>query len=192
MSVLVLAPQCMEYIHAGLVKAAYRSSCDIYFSSSIREYFKDYDIEQESERLVKSWQELNILSFCVAYNEMGANKADTINFRQTHQVNIYQLLKYITCLIYNIELNTIKRKQSYSQGEVANVPALTEFHQEDYALLKAWREDIQAAIIGNIMDYELAHWSDIPGTKREIRGYDEQLMKENKTIVVKQLTTPLQ
>lgn len=190
MSVSIVAPEIMSYIHSGLEIAAYSSVVDLKHAGSIHSHFRHYDVETESKRLIESWCELNRLSYWAAYNDKADNLYPFIQFKH-HTTNIYQLLKYATCLYYNIELDTIKAKNSYRNGPVEGLPEFTNLQKRDYQLLKKWIDEIKDAIISNIIDYELANWSDIPGTKKVIPGYIQNVIDQNLTIKVKELTAPL-
>lgn len=181
MSVLVMNPKCFEYIRCGLILAAYRTTVDAFHSGAIYAHFKNRDVETEATRLIKSWAALNDLSFCVAYNQKGDSLCE-FNGPRTYQIIPVQLLKYVECLLYNIELETIASKKSYSSGTVQNVPNVTNLMREDHALLKAWCGDIKDRIIGNLLEYELAHWSEEPGTAVKIPVYIQNQIEENHTI----------
>lgn len=191
MSVLVLDPKCYSYMHSALKFTAYWTTCDIYYSEAVYHHCKLEDIEEETERLIKSWAYLNELTYNVAYNVAGNSMPEFITFDGARRVNPYQLLKYLSCLHYNIELDTIASKKSYSSGPVANVPALTDQMKTDFQLLDNWITDIKNAIINNLMPYELANWSEPPSETRKVQGYIQHVINENITIQVKQLTPPL-
>lgn len=171
MSVLILDPKCMEYIHAGFIMAAYRTQCDQYYSETIRSYCRDKDIHEVAQIIVTGWAMLNELSYCVAYKEAGQSYHQFIRFTRHWDVKPVQLMKYIECLLYNIDLETIKCKESFTQGEVKGAPEVTPAMREMYALLKSWERDIKNAILHALPEYDGAHWSEAPDKVNNLPPY---------------------
>lgn len=150
MSVLIPDVKVYGYIHSGMIKAAYRTECDAYHASCIYSHFRYHDIEKESKRLVKSWAALNEESYDVRYKQTGDSLQEFINFRKNYDVNIYQLLKYVLCVQYNIEADTIEE-----------VRKLTEAEKDDLEILNKWAGQIQYAIIDQMEEYKKAKWSEV-------------------------------
>lgn len=173
MSVLVPDPQVYEYVLNGLKIAAYRTTVDNLFASCISQYFKDKDIEEEAPRLIKSWLYLNKLSYAVAYKEPFLKKESLFPFiriHEHHSVNAVQLYSYVKCIWYNIEMNTIKSKQSHTQGDVEDVPELTSQQIADYNLLSKWRITILESIVEALPEFKGVQWSESPNKVKTLPG----------------------
>lgn len=146
MSVLTLSPDTYNYIRVGIERAAYNSQCDEFYYYSVKQQCENKDIQSECLRLVKSWADMNEKSYCLKYNEKFHSLSTFINPTFTKKpLTPVQLLKYVECLSYNIEL------EHWEQ---------TEQETADYSLLKKLRTEIGAAIIGSLPEYKNAAWSD--------------------------------
>lgn len=159
MSVLVLDEKGYEYVLNGFVKAGFQTQCDEYYSEFIRTHCKDKDVHDEANRLVKNWAILNELSFNAGYNDTGLDHYTLIDYNSLWKVDCYQLLKYIDCIIYNIEIETIE------QHKPVIVPLNWVELKADYELLKTWKYELTRAIVTKRPEYDKAKWSDAP--KRE-------------------------
>lgn len=148
MSILIPSKNVFNYIHSGLERAAYRNECDEWYSQVIRSHFRHKDIDKESRRLIESWQELNLLSYNIKYQQ---NTAETITkFRPTFthkEMEVNQLLKYVQCVQYNIEPGTIE-----------DLMEMTSQQKDDLKLLQEWEIDIAGAIVNQLPEYKKATW----------------------------------
>lgn len=152
MSVLIPDLKVYNYILNGLQKSAYRSVIDEYYSHCMVRHFESKDIDKESKRLVKSWLDMNHKSYQYRYED-GKEEASLWQFitkEIVYTLKPLQLLKYIQCVLYNIELDTIKD----GEGEV------TKQQEDDFKLLDTWREELAFSIINKIPEYDQAKWSE--------------------------------
>jgi hypothetical protein len=137
MSILVLDHQVFSYICSGLKKAAYETEVTTMYSSKIRHYFAGKDINQEATELVKQWFVMNETSYNIRYKETGTTE-DVLQLRY-YPVKPHQLLKYLMCLEYNIELGETKPLK----------------------LLRQWINDLMYGIVSDSELYKSAKWSDL-------------------------------
>jgi hypothetical protein len=98
------------------------------------------------ERLVKIWCELNELSYCDRYGEDYDRLCDFIDFSQDGPTpNTFQALKWMQCISYNIEPDTIKRELTKAENEALDV-------------LREAINEIMIRIIEGLPQYESASW----------------------------------
>lgn len=152
MSVLVLDPKVISYIRKGMIYAAYNSTCDALFSSTLHMHFRDKDVETETDRIIASLYLLNQRSYSARYREEDKDH-DLFNFvrRKVGLPNPFQLLKYVQSLEYNIEISTINSKFD---------KWVTKQEITDYELLKTWEQELTNSIIGQMQEYKDAKWSE--------------------------------
>lgn len=147
MSVLTLSPETYNYIRQGIERAAYNSTVNEFYYYPIHVHFKDKDIEKESKRLIASWADLNMKSYCLKYKDDDfVSLSDFMsNYPNKKPIKAIQLLKYVECLSYNIEPEHWE---------------LTAQEKQDLELLNKTKDAIAYAIIGSLPEYEKAAWSD--------------------------------
>jgi len=163
MSVLVPDPQVFNYIRQGFEIAAYRRECDEFYAWCISSHCDSKDIHKESKRFVKSLMWLNEWSFDVKYEQKDLDKSEYYPFVKWEIVDVrpLQLLKYLICVRYNIEKETIWRVGTPE----ANKKRIPEQQLEDLELLERWIDCLKMAIIDKIPEYDEAKWSDAPPDK---------------------------
>lgn len=150
MSVLVLDPKVISYIKRGLEYAAHNSVSDALHSSAIWSHFKDFSgVFDESERLMKSLYDLNQYSYSSKYKEQEFSDLYLFVKPTIGIVCPYQLLKYVECLNYNIEPETI----------LTSGMELTDRQLLDIKLFEDWEYDITKAIVWSMEKYDKAQWS---------------------------------
>lgn len=157
MSVLIMHEKAYEYVLNGLITTAFRRTCDELYAYGISQHFKGKDINAEATRLVTNWAKINELSFNARYNDTGLIHYRQINKSAIWKVDCYQLLKYIDCINYNIEIDTIEKSPIVKVGSVT----WAEF-KEDYELLKKWQYELTRAIVTKRTEYDNAEWSKEP------------------------------
>lgn len=151
MSVLVLDPKAISYIKRGLEYAAHNAVCDELHSSTIWGHFKNFSgVFEESDRLMRSMYELNQLSYDLKYKHEEFSNLYRFVLPTIGIVCPYQLLKYIECLNYNIESDTILS----SGGTLSDRQLL------DIKLFEDWEYDILKALVHSTKKYKDAKWSD--------------------------------
>jgi hypothetical protein len=144
MSVLILDTPQINYIRAAIERCSYSSTVDIWHYSALIQHMKDRDIEKESLRLAKSWAALNDKSYAYKYREPYTDNTQEITAAAPFKhITPHQLLKYVQCLLYNIEPEHF---------------AMTEQESADYDLLKKLETGISYAIISQMPEYKAAAW----------------------------------
>lgn len=152
MSVLVLDPKTIDYIRKGLVFTAYNREVNVHWSGTIHSHFRDKDVEAEADRLMSSLYLLNQRSYSAAYREEDKDHDLWKFVRKTMGIPCpFQLVKYIQCLLYNIEIDTINSKYEtkVSDQELA-----------DHKMIEMWEHQILTAIVGMNNKYKDAKWSE--------------------------------
>jgi hypothetical protein len=105
--------------------------------------------DKECERLVRSWLKLNEDSFLSKYNDKVDGMPPTLlKLTGMMPIRAIQLVKYISCVTYNIELRTIQKMRPVTPQE-----------EHDYALLERWERTLNAAIVAHTQEYKDAKWS---------------------------------
>lgn len=147
MSVLTIEPEVFNYVCAGLERAAYNTQVDEFYYSPVQYHFSKIDIEKEAIRLVRSWADMNMKSFCYKYKEEFVSLSCFIKRTLTaKELTPVQLLKYVECISYNIEPEWWE---------------LSEVEKSDLELLHKIEISIVKAIVRNTESYKKAEWSKI-------------------------------
>lgn len=110
----------------------------------------DFQYKEWILSLVRGWYKLNDKSYATKYTEGNATPevADFINFKNTTKpINSFQCLKFLHCIRYNIELDTIGR------GKLS----IEEKHE--YGELEKIISSIQDSIISSLPQYDSSNWS---------------------------------
>lgn len=150
MSVLVLEPESFEGIYSKMKSYTFRKQCDINYSFVLCNC-----TDTELKRLIESWVWLNEMSYIRAYREdseptlfqfLRLGRADT--------PNTYQTLKWLECLRYNIEIDTIRHGRDSSDGK----RMIKRQVKKDYDTLIRVIDDIRGAIIAELDDYKNSKW----------------------------------
>lgn len=165
MSVLCPDPKVFGYVYQGFIKATFQTECDQFYSSCVHLHVKKMSIDgihKEGLRLVKSWSYLNELSYNVAIGQM--EKIEMLNLIRTnhyttHPLCAVQLLQYISCIIYNIEISTIKSKKGHKGDVVKNVPDITQTQIDDFKFLEKWQRELMTAIVQHLPEWKNGQWS---------------------------------
>lgn len=153
MSVLQPDLKVFNYIALGLIKASYLHEVTEFYSTTMNQYFKNVpDIHNEVDNIVKTLIDLNELSYDCKYKQEQDKVKMSEFYKYYHQdIKAIQLYKYLMCVIYNIELCTI---------EAAGVE-ITDYQYKIYNLIKVWKLELMAGIIGETEEYKNANWSNI-------------------------------
>jgi hypothetical protein len=158
MSVLIPDMGVFTYVKSGFVYAANNRSIDDKYSESISSHCRDRFTEEEAVRWTKNLLLLNCKSYAARYRE----KLDDLRpFFKDHNVPIkaVQLLKYLQCIQYNIELRTIEN--GYSEADEKSVKFdVTEQDRKDVKLLDDFIRDIQYSIVSQMPEYANAKYSE--------------------------------
>lgn len=145
MSVLVPEAEVFNKVYDKAVSYTFNKVCDINHCSTFNQM-----TEGQIKNTVKTLCDLNVESYDKAYRQkLGKAKfSDEIKFDRTGgTINTYQMLKYLECIYYNIELDTINRE-------------LNKLELDSMTALQKSIDEIKDAIIGEIPGYKDAKWSD--------------------------------
>lgn len=157
MSVLMIDPKIYDLVYVKLVDFTYHNEVNINYSSTFR-----HMTELKIQEFVKTLCVLNEESYCTRYDDKYQKLYSFIKFRFSGgTINTYQLLKYLLCIEYNIEVSTITIKRE-----------LTQLEKESLQLLKTAISEIQMNIIGTLPEYEKCKWSEpcIEEVKKEVNS----------------------
>ena len=117
-----------------------------------------FDDEEKLKEHVKNWLYLNELSYNRRYKEESETfLKDFLTFRGAHAIDTYQMLKFLQCIQYNIELETIKSGFDGMQKKII----LSENLMNSYNLLTFAVEEISQRIISEIPAYKKAEWANL-------------------------------
>lgn len=150
MSVMILTDNSLQMIFEGLVTAAYRSTCDQWYSDSIRQAVKNKDLYKELNALTNIWRDLNNESYDAKYQHNGT-KEKPVEYDKRPMVKdltVFQVLKSAECLSYNIEVSTIQQFRELEPIEKRAV-----------MLLVTWIAEMRHAIICELPEYKKATWN---------------------------------
>lgn len=154
MSILIPDLKVYKYVEAGFIYAAHNKTCDNKYSYSVVRQTENKDPFEEARRWVKNLLRLNLISYNTRYNE---NERDNLPTTATRtETKAHQLLKYLQCIDYNIEVETIQKLGSYDEDRAR----VNEQDLKDIKLLRDFIQDIQTAIIAQTEEYKTAKWSD--------------------------------
>jgi hypothetical protein len=167
MSVLVLDLKAFSYLQNAIITAAYRSECDEYYSEVIRAHVRHWNVgvEEESERLIKSWLRLNEKSFDFRYPDEDTGES-MVPFYEFKHTKVYppQTLQYLICLDYNIEvLQRIENNEKVYYWDEPNkygARKLDEQETKDYALLKGYKDDVAYTILKRLPEWKKLDYCD--------------------------------
>ncbi len=143
MSVLKLDVDVCEAVYNKAVSYTFRNQVDINYCSTLGRFTKT-----DLQEIIKSWFILNELSYNGKYKDISPSIVDLITFRTAHSINTYQMLKYMECIRYNIEPNTIKRN-------------LNTFEEQSLKVLNDAIDEIKSIIINELEEYKKSRWSSL-------------------------------
>jgi len=143
MSVLVPEVEVFNNVYDKAVNYTFHKVCDINYCSTL-----GHMTEVQIKNTIKTLCDLNVESYEKAYkqNPGEVKFSDTIKFdRSGSIIDTYQMLKYLECIYYNIELDTIDRE-------------LNRMESDSMKTLRKSIDEIKSAIIGEIPEYKDAKW----------------------------------
>jgi len=118
----------------------YQDNAETFITDKIREQGYSLDLPTEVERFARDLFKMNCQAVNTRYGEGQAKGFRSLVFNYKHiQVNRYQVLKCISCLLYQC-----------SEGEVPKYPL--------YKLLEVLQADIALDIAKDTPQYNTAHW----------------------------------
>lgn len=159
MSVLIPDMVVFQYIENGLVYAANNGTIDDRFSEYARAYFQKKDVNVEAKRVTKNLLLLVNKSYAAHYREKIIPSVDLYYKSATHFVKGCQLLKYLQCVRYQIEVHTIEH--GYSEVDPNRIIfVLSDQDKADIKLLDKMITDLAFSIVNQITEFKNAKWSD--------------------------------
>ena len=133
MSVLVLSPEVYSQIYHRIYMTKENKQCDINYCYELREFTED-----TLKAFIVELSNLNEKSYNKRYNEKSkVLQSEFINFNTAKFIDVYQFLKYLICIDYNIEIQNKKAVKK----------------------LRAIISSVQFAIIDSLPEYKKANWS---------------------------------
>lgn len=153
MSVLVPDLKIYDAIYEKAWSYGFHKVCDINYCNTLSLYN-----EETLKNHVKNWLWLNEMSWIRRYEDgKKPNLADFLTFRSKKHINAYQMLKYLECINYNIEIETIQTGKTGHEDPFL----IPDDKMESYKLLKKAIEEIQCVIISQLPEYKNSKWSDM-------------------------------
>jgi hypothetical protein len=150
MSVQMMSFKSFAYIREGLTKTMLLRQCTEFFSQSVMSYFETKLPFDEGLRMVKSWIELNELSYCARYKSETFEDLAKLFGEEEHsgeEMRPMQLLKLLQAVLYQIEEKTIEE-----------VKPLSPQQKEDLELLRKWERELMTSIVSNLEEWKKAAW----------------------------------
>jgi len=133
MSVLVLSPEVYSQIYNRIYMTKSNKQCDINYCQEIRDFN-----ETDLKAFIIELSNLNEKSYNRRYKEKSkVLQSEFINFNSAKWIDVFQFLKYLYCIDYNIE---IRNKKAVKK-------------------LRAIIKDVQFQIIDSLPEYKSANWS---------------------------------
>lgn len=155
MSVLVLDIKAYEAVYQKAWTYKFHNQVDINYCQTL----KAYETDEGLQSLIKDWLWLNEYSYLRRYREKGKpDMAPFLTFKSSSDtINSYQMLKYLLCIQYNIEISTIKSGYTGMEDEVL----IPESVMGSYEVLEKAIQDIQYTIISQLPEYQEAKWDEV-------------------------------
>lgn len=144
MSVIVHSPEVFSQIYVKAIDYTFKKQCDMNYCSTFGRM-----TEKQIENTIRILCDLNCESYEKRYKEepQSPKLSEFIVFRFSGKtINTFQMLKYLECIHYNIEINTIARQLTPEEKDAMNV------------LHKAI-EEIKSRIISEMEEYRDAAWT---------------------------------
>jgi hypothetical protein len=150
MSVMMISIESYEKVAAKMWLSTFQKTCDInYFTVG------NNLTEKQIKEYINIWCTLNEWSYCLAYKEPFDNLSSFLDIRFTDAYDTYQFLKTLSCIRYNIEMETI------SGGGWSGIPnsyQITDKEKEAYNFLCLLITSVQSTVISQIPAYVNAMW----------------------------------
>lgn len=149
MSVLILDLKVYEAVYNKAWSYQFNNVCDINYCYTLKKY-----TENQLKEIIKNWLWLNEMSYNCRYEESNIIELpELLKFYLSGKepINTYQMLKYLECIKYNIEISTI----------IINGIEIPEDKKDSYKILKDAVNEIKNVIISELPQYKKAKWSQI-------------------------------
>lgn len=108
---------------------------------------------EKLDSFIKDLCLLNSLSYSARYKEESfTDYCVFLDFYKYSNISCYQLLKYLHCICYNIEIDTIKESKFSSN--------LTDKMLDSYKILHESIDNLTSSIINNLPEYKSAKYAE--------------------------------
>ena len=159
MSVQIIEPEIFSLIINKLIDYSFRKQVDINYCSTA-----GHMTENQVKETVKYWSILNELSYSDKYKEEFDNLHEMIDYSYNGKTpDTYQTLKWLECIRYNIEIETIKSESicnTMQEKEITGWNSNVNI-ENPMTILDRIIDEIKSQIIGAIPKYENARWNSI-------------------------------
>jgi len=157
---MTIEPEIFGKLVNKMIDYTFRKQVDINYCSVAGRM-----TENQIKETVKYWSVLNEMSYVDRYKgEVFENFHELIDYTYRGQSpNTYQTLKWLECIQYNIEMNTIKSgviKNSLKQEDMRGWNSSV-IIPNPLKTLTRMIDEIKSAIIKEIPQYEEAKWNSI-------------------------------
>lgn len=151
MSVLVVDLKVYEQIYNKIISFKHNNTVNINYCNT----FASWDNEETIKEVVRNWCWLNEWSFNRKYNEPNEKLYKLLNLRFSGPAcSTYQLLKWLECIRYNIELDTIRQGRTADSSKIIISAELL----ESYKYLEAFIQNVMTTCVSQIPEYKAAEW----------------------------------
>lgn len=157
MSVLVANKEVFEAVHKKIWTFQFNKVCDIDYCNTLSLS------DNECERFIKELATLNELSYNARYRETDAPiLAEFLDLNKGgEKISTLQLLKYLQCIDYNIEVSTILNGYDSSNAMTEDEKRKFKFeYGNTLELLERSINELQNSIISHLTDYKKLKWSE--------------------------------
>jgi len=151
MSVLVPEAKVFKAIFNKVMAYTFNKQCDINYCS----VFSGFS-EKEAEEFVKNILHLNEWSYTQRYREpkdISMSESIKLNFAG-ETIDSIQMLKYLECVHYQIEIETIKKGYNGDQNNLIPHALEKSYEQLDQAI-----DCIKSTIVREFTNYDQLKWS---------------------------------
>ena len=153
MSVLIPDLKIYTAVYEKSIAYTFSKVCDINYCSTLGRL-----TENQLQKTILDWLWLNEMTYNRMYNEQDEPYlGQFVEFKPVETINTFQMLKYLDCIDYNIEIETIKTGRDGEQPKI-EIPS---DKMESYKILCRAIDEIKSAIINEITEYQNAKYATI-------------------------------
>lgn len=157
MSVLIPDLEVFALIQRKINTFQHHRVCDIDYSEILNMS------EEQSKQFVIKLLTLNEMSYLARYREQKKPElSEFLQFNATETISTLQLLKYLKCIRYNIEMDTIERGYSGFEPFIEDVEMFHKFFDPVFKRLKNAIEELSDRVIAELTNYRELAWSELP------------------------------
>jgi hypothetical protein len=146
MSVMIVIDEVYESLSGKMLSASFNKTVNENYFSCCNDL-----TEPVIEKYITDWAYLNDISYSAKYESGLDCPEPKLKFKYRWDISSIQFLKWLRCIRYQIEMDTIKSTMSVS-AELMH----------SYSFLEKLIRQVESAIIGAIPEYKDALWNGIP------------------------------